>query len=125
MATSTQAALQKIQDYANRNTGAVPTLETYAYAGVKDANGKPLVSTYEGVMQLVATGNSSKSTLTLKNRKDFGLVPTQVTDAVPKAPVATANAKSTSEVAALFLNGGDLLSTTCCWISYSLLPVDQ
>ena len=125
MATSTQAALQKIQDYANRNTGAVPTLETYAYAGVKDANGKPLVSTYEGVMQLVATGNSSKSTLTLKNRKDFGLVPTQVTDALPKALVATANAKSNSEVAALFLNGDDLLSTTCCWISYSLLPVDQ
>ena len=131
MATSTQAALQKIQDYANRNTGAVPTLETYAYAGVKDANGKPLVSTYEGVMQLVATGNSSKSTLTLKNRKDFGLVPTQVTDALPKAPVATAtatanaNAKSNSEVAALFLNGDDLLSTTCGWISYSLLPVDQ
>lgn len=125
MATSTQAALQKIQDYANRNTGAVPTLETYAYAGVKDANGKPLVSTYEGVMQLVATGNSSKSTLTLKNRKDFGLVPTQVTDALPKALVATANAKSNSEVAALFLNGDDLLSTTCGWISYSLLPVDQ
>jgi hypothetical protein len=125
MATSTQAALQKIQDYANRNTGAVPTLETYAYAGVKDANGKPLVSTYEGVMQLVATGNSSKSTLTLKNRKDFGLVPTQVTDALPKALVATANAKSNSEVAALFLNGDDLLSTTCGWISYSLFPVDQ
>ena len=58
MATSTQAALQQIQDYANRNTGVMPTLSTYADAGVKDANGKPLVTS----MNLAAINSALAST---------------------------------------------------------------
>ncbi|PUE45435.1 hypothetical protein B9Z45_16495, partial [Limnohabitans sp. 2KL-17] len=42
------------------------------------------VSIYEGVMQLVATGNTGQSTLTLQQLKDFALVPAGVTDPIAK-----------------------------------------
>ena len=43
MATPAQA-LKQIQDYANINSGTAPTLSTYSDAGIKDANGKLLVT---------------------------------------------------------------------------------
>jgi hypothetical protein len=104
------------------------TVLTCANGNIADTGTRPQAADYTNIgvtLGSAASGNSSKSTLTLKNLKDFGLVPTQVTVALPKAPVATAIAKSNTEVAALFPNGDDLLSTTCAWISYSLLPVYQ
>ncbi|PUE48503.1 hypothetical protein B9Z45_16125, partial [Limnohabitans sp. 2KL-17] len=57
MATPAQA-LKQIQDYANSNSGSLPTLNTYTDAGIKDASGKLLVTS----LNLAAINSALAST---------------------------------------------------------------